>query len=211
MRKRALIIVACVVGLACQRSHCQDRTAESYRWINVTNTAVYTPRDGAGALVFHDRMWVLEGYHQDGGNRQDVWYSADGVTWHELSDTPWKSGHAASVFVFADALWMVVIRKSNDPVDFVLEPLGEIGRVTLPILIWRVVGPFAVSTGQCLGPKVCDVGRETAEFARGMGPFGPCGIRTLKWKLHSDSHCRYLVCLMRRTPDYVTSMRPTDE
>jgi hypothetical protein len=57
--------------------------------------------------VFDDRLWVLEGYHRNGGNRKDVWHSADGVHWEEVSNTPWKSRHAASVFVFDGALWMV--------------------------------------------------------------------------------------------------------
>ena len=41
------------------------------------------------------------------GNRNDCWYSADGVTWHELKDVPWARRHAACVFVFNDSLWMV--------------------------------------------------------------------------------------------------------
>jgi hypothetical protein len=36
-----------------------------------------------------------------------VWYSDDGKTWHEVPDTPWAPRHAASVFVFQNALWMV--------------------------------------------------------------------------------------------------------
>jgi hypothetical protein len=55
--------------------------------------------------VFDGRLWVLEGY--SGGNRNDVWHSADGVTWHEVPKTPWKARHAASVFVHDDALWVV--------------------------------------------------------------------------------------------------------
>jgi hypothetical protein len=50
-------------------------------------------------------MWVMEGYFNS--NRNDVWHSADGVTWHEVPNTPWKPRHAASVFVHDDALWMV--------------------------------------------------------------------------------------------------------
>ena len=50
---------------------------------------------------------MLEGYNRDSGNRRDVWYSEDGVTWHELPDTPWAPRHAASVFVYDNALWMV--------------------------------------------------------------------------------------------------------
>jgi hypothetical protein len=49
----------------------------------------------------------MEGYHVKGGNRNDVWHSADGETWHEVPNTPWKPRHAASLFVFQDALWMV--------------------------------------------------------------------------------------------------------
>lgn len=33
--------------------------------------------------------------------------SADGVHWTELPDTPWRPRHAASVFVYENALWMV--------------------------------------------------------------------------------------------------------
>jgi hypothetical protein len=56
--------------------------------------------------VFDDRLWVMEGY--DGkGNRNDVWYSSDGVNWYEVPKTPWKARHAASVFVHDKALWMV--------------------------------------------------------------------------------------------------------
>ncbi len=40
-------------------------------------------------------------------NSNDVWYSADGVNWSELPDTPWAPRHAASVFVYDNALWMV--------------------------------------------------------------------------------------------------------
>ena len=36
-----------------------------------------------------------------------MWYSEDGVTWHELPGTPWLPRHAASVCVFDDALWVV--------------------------------------------------------------------------------------------------------
>ena len=46
----------------------------------------------------------MEGYHAEGGNRNDVWHSADGVKWQELPDTPWKPRHAASVFVYDDSL-----------------------------------------------------------------------------------------------------------
>jgi hypothetical protein len=49
----------------------------------------------------------MEGYHREGGNRKDVWYSEDGKNWIEVPDTPWPARHAASVFVYDNALWMV--------------------------------------------------------------------------------------------------------
>jgi len=68
--------------------------------------------------VFDDKMWILEGtrFNYDlwpdgmgplGGNLRDVWWSEDGEEWHEVPDTPWPHRHAASVFVYDDALWMV--------------------------------------------------------------------------------------------------------
>jgi len=56
----------------------------------------------------------MEGGRRDCGNRNDVWYSADGVQWTELPDTPWAPRHAASVFVHDDALW-VVTRNNLEP------------------------------------------------------------------------------------------------
>ena len=40
-----------------------------YQWINVTNSAAYAPRDGAGALVYGGRMWLLGGWNP-GDKRQ---------------------------------------------------------------------------------------------------------------------------------------------
>jgi hypothetical protein len=55
---------------------------------------------------FDGKMWVMEGY-TGGGNAKDVWYSSDGISWTELPNTPWGARHAASVYVYDDALWMV--------------------------------------------------------------------------------------------------------
>jgi hypothetical protein len=38
---------------------------------------------------------------------KDVWYSADGVDWHEVPNTPWKPRHASSLYSYNNALWMV--------------------------------------------------------------------------------------------------------
>lgn len=78
---------------------------DGVRWECHLHHAPWAPRQYHEVAVFDNKLWVLEGFCQD--NRNDVWYSADGIDWHELPDTPWKIRHAASVFVYRDALWMV--------------------------------------------------------------------------------------------------------
>ena len=82
-------------------------SADGVHWQRHVQHAGWSPRQYHDVAVFDDQMWVLEGYHQQGGNRNDVWHSADGVNWEELPDTPWWPRHAASVFVYNGALWMV--------------------------------------------------------------------------------------------------------
>ena len=77
-----------------------------YQWTPVNLAAPFAPHDGAGALVFKDRMWLIGGWNPGDEEHfpricsNDVWYSADGVEWHEVPATPWAERHAASVFVF---------------------------------------------------------------------------------------------------------------
>ena len=82
-------------------------SGDGLEWTRHVESAPWSPRQYHDVAVFDNRLWVFEGYHSTGGNRRDVWHSADGVTWHELPNTPWSPRHAASVFVYADALWMV--------------------------------------------------------------------------------------------------------
>ncbi|MFM2096174.1 MAG: hypothetical protein RIS70_3298 [Planctomycetota bacterium] len=76
-------------------------------WTQHTKAAPWHPRQYHEVAVFDDKLWVLEGYHKDGGNRKDVWYSEDGERWTEVPNTPWAPRHAASVFVHDGSLWMV--------------------------------------------------------------------------------------------------------
>lgn len=82
-------------------------TADGINWTCHTEHAAFPPRQYHEVAAWDGKLWVMEGYHQDGGNRKDVWYSSDGVTWTELPNTPWAPRHAASLFVHDDALWMV--------------------------------------------------------------------------------------------------------
>jgi len=80
-------------------------SADGVDWERHVERAPWTPRQYHEVAVFDGKMWVLEGWNQS--NRNDVWYSSDGMNWRELPDTPWAPRHAASVFVYDDALWMV--------------------------------------------------------------------------------------------------------
>ncbi len=80
-------------------------SADGVTWTQHTKAAPWKARQYHEVAAFDGRLWVLEGYA--GGNRNDVWSSADGANWEEMPNTPWKPRHAASVFVFQDALWMV--------------------------------------------------------------------------------------------------------
>lgn len=80
---------------------------DGIHWTRHVEHAPWHPRQYHDVAVWDNHLWVMEGYARPDGNRNDVWYSADGETWLQLPDTPWKPRHAASAFVFHDALWMV--------------------------------------------------------------------------------------------------------
>ena len=95
-----------------------------YRWVKVTLNAAFAPRDGAGALVFRGRMWLLGGWNP--GDKvhfpricnNEVWSSRDGLTWTLikpntfLDDTfdatsDWEGRHTAGYVVYDDKMWVV--------------------------------------------------------------------------------------------------------
>lgn len=80
---------------------------DGVNWTQHTSQAPWHPRQYHDVAVWDNKLWVMEGYHVQGGNRNDVWYSTDGKDWIELSGTPWKPRHAASLLVHQDALWMI--------------------------------------------------------------------------------------------------------
>jgi hypothetical protein len=87
-------------------------SADGVNWTQHAASTPWEPRQYHDVAVFDGRLWVMEGYcpspsSDKAGNRNDVWYSADGVDWHELPGTPWAPRHAASLFVYKDGLWVV--------------------------------------------------------------------------------------------------------
>lgn len=95
-----------------------------YEWTRVTPKADFAPRDGAGALVFRDRMWLLGGWNPlDKENfpmvtNNEVWSSQDGLSWNlEKANTflnsesdlnnDWEGRHTAGYVVHKGNMWIV--------------------------------------------------------------------------------------------------------
>jgi hypothetical protein len=126
---------ACKVRISAQQP---EATAESasrfsiirsqqvpdYEWIRVSEKAAFAPRDGAGALVFAGRMWLLGGWNP--GDKKhfpricnnEVWSARDGATWtlekpNTFLDAPfdatrdWEGRHTAGYVVYQDKMWIV--------------------------------------------------------------------------------------------------------
>jgi hypothetical protein len=102
----------------------ETEAAPQYEWTCVTGRANFAPRDGAGALVFRDRMWLLGGWHPKDKAafplvcNNEVWSSSNGREWRlEKPNTfrpdgfdpsrDWEGRHTAGYAVFKDRLWIV--------------------------------------------------------------------------------------------------------
>ena len=104
--------------------------ATSYAWRKVTGAAAFAPRDGAGALVFGGKMWLLGGWNPGDKTSfpstcsNDVWSSTDGVAWTlEKPNTfgtkafdpqaDWEGRHTAGYVVLRNEMWII----GGDPVQ----------------------------------------------------------------------------------------------
>ncbi len=130
-----LTVAACLLVLPADayaepsRNH-ETSTAEprqetpDYRWTQVTLKAPFAARDGAGALVFQGRMWLLGGWNP--GDKEhfpricnnEVWSSANGADWTLVKPntfldktfdpaSDWEGRHTAGYAVFQDRMWIV--------------------------------------------------------------------------------------------------------
>ncbi len=101
-----------------------SQRVRDYRWENVTRTAAFAPRDGAGALIFEGQMWLLGGWNpRDKVNspstcNNEVWRSTDGAVWHLVKpntfgkpgfdpNRDWEGRHTAGYVVYRNKMWIV--------------------------------------------------------------------------------------------------------
>ncbi len=91
-----------------------DGEERNYEWQCITEEAAFAARDGAGALVFRDRMWLLGGWNpRDKVHfplicNSEVWSSFDGISWTlENPQAPWEGRHTAGYVVHDGRMWIV--------------------------------------------------------------------------------------------------------
>ncbi|MHB8736840.1 MAG: thioredoxin family protein [Terriglobales bacterium] len=99
------------------------RFGVDYEWVPVTEEAAFAPRDGAGALVFRDRMWLLGGWNPNDKRHfpritsNDVWSSHDGAAWRLEKPNSfvdqfdpsgdWEGRHTGGYVVYKDKMWII--------------------------------------------------------------------------------------------------------
>jgi hypothetical protein len=77
--------------------------------VAAAGTLQFIPRDGAGALTFQGKMWLLGGWNpvNQPDTDSEVWSSPDGVNWTFVTVAPWERRHDAGYAVFNDRMWIV--------------------------------------------------------------------------------------------------------
>ena len=102
----------------------KSEATTNYQWVQVTGKAAFAPRDGAGAITYKGKMWLIGGWNpNDKVNfpkicNNEVWSSADGKTWEPVKPntfidgvydpkTDWEGRHTAGYGVFKDKMWIV--------------------------------------------------------------------------------------------------------
>lgn len=120
----ATLIVWLVLALVAGAAHAGDENVPTYSWVQVTPRAAFAPRDGAGALTYRGRMWLIGGWNPaDKLNfpricNNEVWSSADGFDWVRAHDNTfldsrfdsqkdWEGRHTAGYAVFKDRMWII--------------------------------------------------------------------------------------------------------
>ena len=83
------------------------------KWEQITNSAAWTPRLAAGAIVFKDKMWILGGienyyFGNEKSLKNDVWYSSDGKEWIQATKSAgWSPRAYHQTVVFDGKIWVL--------------------------------------------------------------------------------------------------------
>ncbi len=95
------------------------RSTDGVQWTEVIAEAPYGKREAAAVTVFRDKLWLMGGKtpgantpkekgYPETTTHNDVWSSADGVTWERISEhAPWAPRQWFIAEVYRDRLWIV--------------------------------------------------------------------------------------------------------
>ena len=80
-----------------------------YKWLKVAGTTPFDERDGSGALVFKNKMWLIGGWNPTKFPvcNSEIWNTDDGVNWELVAIAPWEGRHTAGYVVYKDKMWVV--------------------------------------------------------------------------------------------------------
>lgn len=89
-------------------------------WTSISPPENLLGRNGHSLLCFHNAYWII------GGNRSDVWRSADGVSWTLMTDTaPFGKLFGHTTTAFNNRLWIVGGKTSVDKFSSAIWSSGE--------------------------------------------------------------------------------------
>lgn len=89
------------------------RSSDGVDWRQATAAAGWTPRLGAGAVVFKEKMWILGGtedyyFGDESSLKNDVWCSSDGEEWTcATGKSGWSPRAYHQAIVFEGKLWVL--------------------------------------------------------------------------------------------------------
>jgi hypothetical protein len=102
---------------------CLQALTPVYGWASISVEAPFAPRDGAGLLVYQNKLWLLGGWNPDPAvfpktTTNEVWNSPDGKHWAQVKHntfgtsafnpaTDWEGRHMAGWAVFQNKLWII--------------------------------------------------------------------------------------------------------
>jgi PGF-pre-PGF domain-containing protein len=86
-------------------------SSDGVNWTQATGAAAFSGRCCHSSVVYDGRMWVLNGFSQDGISyylKDDVWYSNDGVNWTQATaSAPFSGRWGQGAVVFDNKIWVI--------------------------------------------------------------------------------------------------------
>jgi len=85
-------------------------SADGKAWELQSSAAPWGARRDARLFVFRDNLWLIGGgtLHPVTAPRNDVWCSADGVEWDQVTaNAPWEPRHWFAQVVYRDRIWIM--------------------------------------------------------------------------------------------------------